>query len=1227
MYHPDKTAERIEIANKQLGWNLEYHSIDEVDKVIKGLNTLLIYNDDGTLSGDLKRPFTDREKRWIRNERMLSACDAHYWLTRYAYIKTEEAEVRRFAFREPQKVYFNVIAELEAREAAIQLQILKARQLGMCLIPDTLILMSNFKWKKLDDVCIGDSIIAVDEFPSIGSRRRLQVSTVEAKNEVYEPSFDVLMSDGSRLTATGQHRFLSDGIWKTVSDLRVGENIDRIPGMDNKQIISITPSATQRMIDLQTSSKTFIAEGFISHNSTITELLVTHRISFYSGVNAIIASARRQPTQIMSQMLFLAYDRMPYWLKPKWTRRVESDQGMLVFGGIESGVNFQHGAQQDGIGRGTTPTVLHVSEVASFSDAESLIEKSLFKAVHESPSVFMVLESTAEGETGWWAETWRTSRKKWPLARLYPLFLPWALGTDIYPKQTWLRTRPVPDGWRPKRYTLEMMARSTAFIKSQPVLTKVLGGDWEFPREQAWWWEVSYEEALSKGTEKGFLQEVPCVAGSTRISTEQGIIRIDSAQDAKECESGRILKHLPKGEKPTLLVETEDGRSIEVTGDHKIRISSGEWREAKDILIGDELKLSPPMFAKENYIAKWDWMPNCEMSVEITPEYGRFLGYFMGDGCFNSNTLEFAIDKKDEDVLSDILRLAEKFMGRVPPNPKTIGQMYRVKASSVRWFEVFKNLGLIRPKINSYLDRQDGWQRNVCVPECIWRSPKPVIKEFLSALFECDGHAYRDAARVNIFSKHEQFITDIQILLLGFGIRAIKASPEVKRVNYRGEEKIYTGRKLAIPAAQVNKFYEQIGFISDRKHNGGKRQKEQDVAKGNRYKYLVDKVKSVTPTGNVVPVFDIEVEGNHYFSANGIEVHNCDDIECFQSGYDSVFGRDLIADLNTRRKKEYKIYGIVGPGIEEHHEPYEEDFDWDKERRIVSWQGTKSKYSWEFIPIREDTIDEEDTETAEGKLLIFHEPRAGCDYTLGVDTAGGKGLDSTVISVWLKGKGNTPDIQVAEWSSNFVSHVEAYAFVVPIAAYYSKYMDPESVNREPLVVIENLAATGDTVITQIRKMGYSRLYKFGRYDDVKMSQKKLRKVGWFTTGWSRPMLIDGFVQSVKNSWTEINSPFLIHEMNKFEVHQTTTGKEKMEHSEDEHDDRIFAAAMGVYCAHDRELMIERGENRYVPVGENNKPRVDISDYNHASFLGDSKFSDSIRTTRDLESFLASERFM
>lgn len=1026
MYDAAKIAERLDQAEKLIGWRPVYHSVDEVDMVTKRLDQIAVKDSSGNPTGETERPFTEDEKWWIRNERMLCMCDADYFCTRYAYVKDEKNNIKRFSFRTPQKVYFDVIAELEKRGAAIQIQICKARQLGMCLDPETKVLTSDLRWVRIDDLVAGDEIIGIDEGETEEKKRayfaaymrakragtkwvgpdkkaeyrKMRNTTVIAKRTVFEKAFRIVMEDGRVLIATAEHRFLmkerggKQPEWRRIGQAREGDSIryvtkpwddssyedgwfgglmdgegslggvtakgsltaqvcqvdgrvldrakqylnDRdynhriecdirkgedprvskygnrpvyklclgrmneifrlfgqcrpsrwgkvdwwvgrdMPGKKTGQayskIVAIEPLPAQRMIDIETSTKTFIAEGFVSHNSTLTELLVAHRIFFTYGVNAVIASADQQKTGIMSQMIFLVYDKLPYWMKPPFTRRVESDKGMLVFGGIQSGVSFQHGAQTSGIARGTTPTCVHLSEVASYQNAEETIESSLFRAVHESPGVFMVLESTAEGNFGWWFETWKKSKTGWSKgrARLYPLFLPWFMGTDLYPTETWIHTRPIPHDWSPMKETRAMMAKAKMYVNTDPILSKVMGEGWELPREQAWYWEVNFDEHKAKGAEKKWYQEMPT-----------------------------------------------------------------------------------------------------------------------------------------------------------------------------------------------------------------------------------------------------------------------------------------------------------------------------------------------------------------------------DSIECFQGSFDSVFGNDLLDELHESRTRDYKIYGITGHGIEDKNEPAEDDIDFSDEARhkIVTYQSNKGDtYKWELVPLRPDVIDDEDEEhgadQADGKLLIFNEPEPGHDYTVGVDTGGGVGGDSTSIEVWRKGVRGLPDVQCAEFASAFISHVEAYAYVMAIAAYYAKFMrneDYESPYREPLVSVEQIAAVGDTCQSQMKIMGYNRFFLFHQYDTRKIQKKKATKMGWRTSGWSRPLLVDGFVHSVKNEWATIHSPFLLREMSKFEVH-IKSGKEKMEHADGDHDDRIFSSAIAIFTSHDMEAMVERGKNKPIPMGVKHRPIIDLAPIGSFTMRTDSySIANStipMKTTQDLEDYIAQER--
>ena len=690
MYSRRKVAARVAEAESEFQFTLVEHSPAEIDEFREHLRkTAERIDGDGKLT--YCRPFEPWEQQFIFNEKIMVSCDALYWMTRYAYVSDEANIIRRFTLRVPQELFFSIICDLENLDAPIEIQNLKARQLG---------------------------------------------------------------------------------------------------------------------------------------STTLIELIVSHRISFFHGVNAVIASADKSKTPLMAKKLFLAYDEMPEWIKPRWTRRVESDNGLLEFDSIKSGVSFQHGSQMSGISRGSTPTIYHLSEVASFTNPEAQIEASLLRAVHASPNVFGVLESTAEGDAGWWPETWRTSKELWPKgrSRFCPLFLPWYVGTDIYPTPTWIRVRPIPLDWVPLDDTRRHVAAAELYVRSHPLLKNHLGKDWRMPLKQQWFWEVEHEQAKRKGTEATFYQEM---AG--------------------------------------------------------------------------------------------------------------------------------------------------------------------------------------------------------------------------------------------------------------------------------------------------------------------------------------------------------------------------DDVSCFINSFDSVFGREVIAEVDSRRMRDYKVYGIVGQSIEDRHEPSTDDIDYTLEREIVSYRSPRGdSWRWELVPLSAPSdADEESQFDPDGKLIVFFPPQPGVDYSIGIDTSNGIGQDSTCISVVAVGKNGLPDVQVAEYRSRHVSHVEAFAPAMAISSYYARHMGDgygglgsgPSPYREPLVGIEQIRAVGDTCQLQMRKLGYSRFHQFQRYDAKDLRKKKATRLGWFTTGWSRPILCDGFVVSVQNGWCVVNSPWTIYEMSHWEVHYTASGKEKKEHASGEHDDGIFALAIATHIAHDMETMTERSSKK------------------------------------------------
>jgi len=386
LYSDSRVKERIDLAEKELGFPLIYRTVQEVIEFEAHLLASNKYALDAQGRPAATQNLTAMEVRWMQNEQALCMCDAAYFLTRYAFLRSEEGIIQRFRFRVPQRIFFDIICDLEERGLAIEIMALKARQLGVSLF---------------------------------------------------------------------------------------------------------------------------------------SELLISHRVFFYSGVGSVIGSADQTKTGEMSRMMLLCLDMLPLWLRPTATTRVEGDRGRMIFGATSSSVSFQHGSQKFGIATGSTPISYHLSEVALYGDsAVMLIDEGLWKAVHASPRVFGILESTGRSNKGWWAETWYYSKAHWPQSRMFPMFLPWYVGVDMYPKPTWMLGRPIPERWRPDRDTAEHVAKAELFVASTPLLSKHLLAEesrrtgqpqrarWTMPREQQWFWEVTHAEAKQKGTESSHFQEL-----------------------------------------------------------------------------------------------------------------------------------------------------------------------------------------------------------------------------------------------------------------------------------------------------------------------------------------------------------------------------------------------------------------------------------------------------------------------------------------------------------------------------------------------------------------------------------------------------------------------------------------------------------------------------------------------------------------------------------------------
>lgn len=530
-------------------------------------------------------------------------------------------------------------------------------------------------------------------------------------------------------------------------------------------------------------------------------------------------------------------------------------------------------------GRGSAVTFLHATEMSSWGDPEGMasLEASLAES---NPNRLYLWESTARGPNMFQDQWEVATRAKMQRA----IFIGWwrnqfyraEPGSMIH--QVYWDGRLTPD--------------ERIWVRDVRKLY-----DYQITDAQIAWWRYQVNEVIKDDVLAQ--QEHPwCVAGSTRVGTDQGIIRIDQAFVGMNATFGTVTDTHANKKTQLFKLTTRMGYEVIGTHDHPIFHPDGTVTNLIDCN-GKVVALQPPSTANEQYSVKWSEGP-VRMEVPVTPEFARFIGIFMGDGSFyakgnsHQGVLSIVFDDKDVDFIRATSRLVQDVFGVEVSSRKGKGKWTEIRVGSVTLFRLFSTLGLVRSDTGRT-------QRKVHVPEFIWKSPKHVIKEFLSGLFETDGFADRNGNRIVLFSKYREFLQHVQILLLAFGITCRIRSANKKSKRPDGKEFEYIGNELVLRKNECISFSEQIGFLSSRKIS--RSMIRHNRASGSRPipMLLEDVVESVVEDG-FGPVFNLTVDGLNAFDANGIKTHNTADQAFVLTGSQFFSAKRLSQELRVTKE-------------------------------------------------------------------------------------------------------------------------------------------------------------------------------------------------------------------------------------------------------------------------------------------------------------------------------------
>jgi stage V sporulation protein R len=421
-------------------------------------------------------------------------------------------------------------------------------------------------------------------------------------------------------------------------------------------------------------------------------------------------------------------------------------------------------------------------------------------------------------------------------------------------------------------------------------------------RDEAYYF---YPQAQTKIINEGWA----CVTSGSRVATDRGLLKIEdivteraAVRVSDGASAQRVSDWAKFEERDTVFIRTRRGLELEGTLTHRMMLPNGEWKPLGEIAVGDRLKLARGTNLWARGYQRLSWAPKKRLTLtaiseqtgvamgavrialcgvesrhsqvlapyieqyradkatlspmqnkwaeirvpEVADEqFGAFLGYLIGDGHISDKKRVIGMTSGDEPQADHYAALAEELFG-VKVRKKWDTSKWRILFSSRAVQDFLVSLGL-----------KTGFAARVKdVPECVLRSPKPVVAAFLRALYDCDGYA--GPAGVILSTSSPEMSKTVQLLLLNFGILSTRRphKDECWHVQTLGQ------------SAKV--FHDELGFGLERKQT----RLTEYVENRQWFKAEADEDEIVFVERRRAEVFDVSVEETHRYVAQGLINHN-----------------------------------------------------------------------------------------------------------------------------------------------------------------------------------------------------------------------------------------------------------------------------------------------------------------------------------------------------------------
>lgn len=224
---------------------------------------------------------------------------------------------------------------------------------------------------------------------------------------------------------------------------------------------------------------------------------------------------------------------------------------------------------------------------------------------------------------------------------------------------------------------------------------------------------------------------------------------VHSVDQGGQVRPKAVTDWIPNGTKGCFEVRTRTGRRITATANHPFLTVDG-WVPLEDLTAGCSVAVPRRLdvFGKER-------LDDCSALR------ARLLGYFIAEGGLTGKSPMFT--NADPEIVDDFKNAVAEFPECSVTGPVRYG--YRARGG---------NKGAVNP-ITTWL-RGLGLMGKRAeekhFPECVWRFSRPLLREFLRALFSCDGTVYSMSGypRIEFTVASEKLAEDVHHALVRFGI-------------------------------------------------------------------------------------------------------------------------------------------------------------------------------------------------------------------------------------------------------------------------------------------------------------------------------------------------------------------------------------------------------------------------------------------------------------------------